>query len=92
MPHDTPYADAGDDPLPLPDWLTDLGRTQSLQRLDEMRFWPVRWPRVNQILLAMAVAFVSMLFYRVGVLLIAGGLAFALWRVFEPGQGLAKAR
>jgi hypothetical protein len=81
-----------DDEEPLPEWLADLGREQSLQRLDEMRFWPVRWPRVNQILLAMAVAFVSMLFYRVGVLLIAGGLAFALWRVFEPEQKLAKAR
>lgn len=69
-----------DEHQPLPDWLADVGRAGALERLDEMRLWPAKWPRLNHILLAVALAGVAFVFHRVGCAMIVAVLAFALWR------------
>lgn len=68
---------------PLPEWLAEYERTDLLDRLDEMRLWPAKWPRLNHILAALALAATAFVFVRIGFLIMAAVIAFVLWRALS---------
>lgn len=71
---------------PLPAWLEDTGRETALERLDEMRFWPMRWLGLNHILVAITLAAVSLALHRVGVAVAALGLVYVAVSTFGGGR------
>jgi len=81
--HDRMVERIDNEEKPLPEWVDDVPRETLQDRLDTMRFWPVRWPRVNQLIVAIALAFGCFILFRVGFLLILAGLLFAISRMFE---------
>ena len=80
---------AGDN-APLPPWLAPLGREKCLARLEAMSMWPARWPRVNQLALASIVAAVCLVFYKVGLIVVALGLVLVCYRLFSAKAALAR--
>jgi len=76
----------GDESRPLPAWLETIGREKCLARLETMSLWPARWPRLNQLALASVVAALSLVFYKLGLILVLIGLAIAGYRFFATPQ------
>ena len=79
-----------DENAALPPWLAPLGREKCLARLEAMSMWPARWPRVNQLALASVVAAVCLVFYKLGLLVVALGLAMVCYRLFAAKAVLAR--
>lgn len=69
-----------DESRPLPSWLVPVGREACLARLEAMSLWPARWPRLNQLALASVVAALSLIFYKLGLILVIVGLALVGYR------------
>jgi serine/threonine protein kinase len=78
------------DDAPLPPWLAPLGREKCLARLEAMSMWPARWPRVNQLALASVVAAICLVFYKVGLIVVALGLMLVCVRLFSARAALAR--
>ncbi len=74
----------------LPPWLSPLGREKCLARLEAMSMWPARWPRVNQLALASVVAAVCLVFYKVGLVVVALGLLLVCYRLFSAKAALVR--
>jgi hypothetical protein len=71
-----------DETQPLPSWLQPVGRAKCQARLDAMSLWPARWPRLNQLVIATMVAALSLVFYKIGLILALIGLAIVGYRFF----------
>lgn len=65
-----------DEDTPLPPWLQDQDRAGTLERLDGMTFQIAGWMRAGPIMACFALAIVSLVFPKIGVVL--AGLSFFL--------------
>lgn len=63
--------------------LTKLSREECLDRLDDMDFWPMKWPRLNHLIAFLIFAFGCLIFYRLGLLFIAVMIILALTKLFQ---------
>ncbi len=61
---------------PLPVFLEETSRDDALERLDDMRFWPVRWLGLNRILAAITLAAISLIFHKVGLFVVVIALIY----------------
>ena len=71
-----------DERNPVPEWLASIGREACLERLESLSLWPIRWPRANQILLAVVFASICMVFYKLGLILVMSVMAYLLVRLY----------
>ena len=84
------YDALADENAALPAWLAPLGREKCVARLESMSMWPARWPRINQLALASVVAGVCLVFYKLGLVVVALGLAMVCYRLFAAKAALAR--
>jgi hypothetical protein len=71
-----------DERNPVPEWLASIGRETCLDRLESLSLWPIRWPRANQILLAVVFASICMVFYKLGLILVTAVMVYLLVRLY----------
>ena len=53
------------------------------QDLQEIKTWPLSWPSVNTLLVALFVATVALFMFRLGALLFLGAIAISLYRLWQ---------
>ena len=75
-----------DEEEPLPVFLEETDRADALERLDNMRFWPVRWLGINRILVAIVLAGISLVFHKIGMIVVVLALGYGISASFSDRQ------
>jgi len=62
--------------------LTGLSTEQIHAHLEQIRTWPLRWPRLNQTMLATFAVLAGLVFYKLGFVLCMAALIFVIYYSF----------
>lgn len=68
---------------PVPPWLRSTGREGAIRNLDAMKFWPLRFPRLNHTLIFLLSAGVCMIYYKLGSSVLLIGFVYAAYRTIR---------
>jgi hypothetical protein len=67
--------------------ITDLPKDQVRARLQDIQFWPLDWPSLRQVALAYLLVCSTLVFYKLGFLILLATIAFVAYYAFHSEEG-----